>query len=175
MKYMPDPIRIYFETSWGLASIDMTDEGVVRVRLPDPEDQNAPTPLGDLSAEQADIIAEIRSYFDGQPAEFDFVRLDLSRLSGRERAIYGRLRAIPRGELITYGDLAKEAGFPGEAQAIGTAMGKNPWPLIVPCHRVVGSDGKLTGFSAPGGLKTKRRMLALENAKLPSDTRDLFG
>lgn len=172
---MSDPMRIHFETGWGVASLEMTDDGVSRVRLPDPDDDTPTAPTGNLTLEQSDIIHEIRSYFDGSPADFDFVRLDFSRLSDRALAIYSCLRAVPRGELITYGELAKRAGFPGEAQAIGTTMGRNPWPLIVPCHRVVGSDGKLIGFSAPGGLKTKQRMLAMENARLPSDTGDLFG
>ena len=63
---------------------------------------------------------------------------------------------------MTYGQVAKAIGKPAASRAVGAAIGNNPWPVLVPCHRVIGSTGKLTGFSAPGGIETKRRMLALE-------------
>ena len=71
------------------------------------------------------------------------------------------------GQTSTYGQLAAAIGRPlSEARAIGTALGQNPWPLLVPCHRFIGADGRMTGFSAPGGIKTKLRLLALEGVEL---------
>jgi methylated-DNA-[protein]-cysteine S-methyltransferase len=75
--------------------------------------------------------------------------------------------------MVTYGDIAKQLGDPGAAQAVGQALGANPFPVIIPCHRVVAAGGKTGGFSAPGGAKTKLRMLAIERAKL-GDAPDLF-
>lgn len=89
------------------------------------------------------------------------------------RAVYAAARAIPPGQRRTYGALATAAGAPGLARAVGQAMARNPWPLVVPCHRVVGADGRMTGFSAHGGIDTKRRLLALEGVREPT-TLSLF-
>src|SRR4029453_10295702 len=80
--------------------------------------------------------------------------------------VYAATRAIPAGSTATYGEIARAIGRtnPEAAREVGAALARNPTPIIVPCHRVVGANGKLTGFSAPGGLATKRRMLQLEGA-----------
>ena len=83
-------------------------------------------------------------------------------------------RAIPPGSTLTYGEIARRLGDPGAAQAVGQAMGHNPWPIVVPCHRVLGAGGKVGGFSAPGGAKTKLRMLEIEGALKP-ERLPLFG
>jgi len=83
------------------------------------------------------------------------------------RAVWLACARIPKGEVRTYGWIAKKVGKPGAARAVGQALGKNPFSPRVPCHRVVAADGSLGGFSAPGGLKTKRRMLEREKAILP--------
>jgi methylated-DNA-[protein]-cysteine S-methyltransferase len=80
--------------------------------------------------------------------------------SSFERAVWERIATIPYGQMVTYGEIARDVGEPGGAQAVGAACGRNPVPVIVPCHRVVGTDGKLVGFG--GGLPRKRHLLQLE-------------
>ena len=84
------------------------------------------------------------------------------------RRVFAVTRTVPPGETTSYGELAARIGEPGAAQAVGRALGQNPFPIVVPCHRVVAADGRLTGFSAPGGIDTKRRMLELEGALAPA-------
>ncbi len=98
----------------------------------------------------------------GEPMDLGFVAVDLDRCSPFDRAVYDVTRAIPAGRSLTYGEVAERIGEPGAAQAVGRSLGANPIPIIVPCHRVLGAGGKLTGFSAAGGVVTKRRMLLIE-------------
>jgi methylated-DNA-[protein]-cysteine S-methyltransferase len=90
------------------------------------------------------------------------VRLDESALSAFQRTVYAITRAIPAGSTLTYGDVAARAGTPRDARAVGQALGANPYPIIVPCHRVVAADGRMHGFSGPGGTVTKLRLLEIE-------------
>lgn len=83
------------------------------------------------------------------------------------RKVYRKLCKVPAGKTVTYAELARLAGSPGAARAVGQAMAKNPWPIIIPCHRVVAGNGKLGGYSGRGGPATKRALLALEGASLP--------
>ena len=92
------------------------------------------------------------------------VTLNIQRLSPLLARIYAATRAIKPGTTRTYGQIAKEVG--ADPRSVGQAMGRNPWPIVVPCHRVMGSDGKLVGFSAHGGLSTKLKLLAIEKAKI---------
>ena len=101
------------------------------------------------------------------------VVLDLDIVSPFNRRVYEIARAIPPGETLTYGQVAKAMGDPGAARAVGKALGENPWPIIVPCHRVLAADGKSGGFSAPGGVETKARMLTIERART-NDVPTLF-
>lgn len=101
-------------------------------------------------------------HFEGRVRDFSDVKLDLSGVPDFHARVIGALRKIGVGRTITYGELAAKAGSPGAARAVGTAMRTNPYLLVVPCHRVTASGGKLGGFSAPGGEKTKRAMLDLE-------------
>jgi O-6-methylguanine DNA methyltransferase len=89
-------------------------------------------------------------------------RLDGSQLTAFQRQVLEVVATIPSGRRLTYGQVAARIGKPAASRAVGAAIGSNPWPVLVPCHRVVGSTGKLTGFSAPGGVEAKRRMLELE-------------
>ncbi|MFJ7219688.1 methylated-DNA--[protein]-cysteine S-methyltransferase [Amycolatopsis sp. NPDC098790] len=92
------------------------------------------------------------------------VPLDLAGVPEFHRRAYEVARAIPPGKTLTYGEIAHRLGLPGSAQAVGQAMGHNPFPIIVPCHRVLAAGGKDGGFSAHGGVATKRRMLVIEGA-----------
>jgi methylated-DNA-[protein]-cysteine S-methyltransferase len=103
--------------------------------------------------------AQLRAYFAGELTEFS-VPVELRGGSEFERAVWQRIAAIPYGEMLTYGAIATALGDPGAARAVGTACNRNPVPVIVPCHRVVGAGGKMVGFG--GGLDRKRRLLELE-------------
>jgi methylated-DNA-[protein]-cysteine S-methyltransferase len=108
----------------------------------------------------AEAIRQVRAYFAGERRDFE-LPLDWSLISGFNRQVLRELASgVPYGAVVGYGDLAGRVGQPGAAQAVGTAMGSNPLPVVVPCHRVVESDGGIGGFG--GGLETKRKLLALE-------------
>ncbi|PIM68601.1 cysteine methyltransferase [Streptomyces sp. JV178] len=108
----------------------------------------------------AEAIRQVDAYFAGDRQVFE-LPLDWSLISGFNRQVLRELAiGVPFGSVVGYGDLARRVGQPGAAQAVGMAMGANPLPVVVPCHRVVESDGGIGGFG--GGLETKRKLLALE-------------
>ena len=163
-----------FDTSFGTCFIAWSEQGVVRVRLPEVADGRAPRPHEDFGGREADpppfvaaSIRDIASHLGGDLRDFRGALLDLSTTSDFPRRVYAAARAIPAGRTATYGEIAERAGAPGEARAVGRALGANPLPLIIPCHRVVGAGGGLRGFSAPGGTLTKGKLLALEGVGLP--------
>jgi methylated-DNA-[protein]-cysteine S-methyltransferase len=109
----------------------------------------------------ADLTDRIRRYFGGEPVEFAD-KLDLSGTTCFQRNVWQAVRHIPRGETRSYGWVAKQLGLSGAARAVGQALGKNPIPIVVPCHRVISSDGKLGGFG--GGVEIKKLLLQLEQS-----------
>ncbi len=115
-----------------------------------------------MSKQSNPAAAALRRFQAGDPSALEEVPLDLSSCTPFVRRVYEELRAVPPGETVTYGELAKRAGKPKAARAVGRAMATNPFAPFVPCHRVVGSDGALTGFGGPGGLEGKRRLLEME-------------
>jgi methylated-DNA-[protein]-cysteine S-methyltransferase len=117
-----------------------------------------------------DVSERLVQYADGEPVDFSDVPLALAHLTPFGRRVVEACRGIPWGETRSYGQLAAACGSPGAARAVGGVMAKNRFPLIVPCHRVVGSGGALGGYSAPGGLRTKQRLLAMEAASLAVPT-----
>lgn len=114
----------------------------------------------------ADVVEQLSAYFAGQLTEFD---VDLS-LPGTtfQRSVWAQLQAIPYGQTRSYGEIATQIGSPGASRAVGLANGRNPVGIIVPCHRVVGSTGALTGYG--GGIDRKRALLALERRQSPSQS-----
>ena len=104
---------------------------------------------------------ELKEYFEGRRSRFGMV-LDLSGVTPFQKKVYQVLSTIPFGEVRTYRWLAQKIGNPRALRAVGSANARNQWPPVIPCHRVVGSDGRLTGFSAPGGLELKANLLKLE-------------
>ncbi|MEU6909807.1 methylated-DNA--[protein]-cysteine S-methyltransferase [Streptomyces coeruleorubidus] len=107
-----------------------------------------------------EAIRQVEAYFAGERQDFD-LQLDWSLISGFNREVLRELASgVPYGTVVGYGDLAGRVGQPGAAQAVGMAMGANPLPVVVPCHRVVERGGGIGGFG--GGLETKRKLLALE-------------
>lgn len=107
----------------------------------------------------------LAAYFGGDPADASSFTLDLEGCTEFQTRVLGCVRAIPRGEVLTYGQVAAEVGRPGAARAVGSTMAANPIPIIIPCHRVTGSGGSLGGFS--GGLQMKIQMLEMEGALKP--------
>jgi methylated-DNA-[protein]-cysteine S-methyltransferase len=171
-----------FETAIGVCGIVWGERGVLGIELPEKDEAATrrrllrryagavESPLTQTVRQAVDaIVALLR----GERQDLSEIELDMARIQPFERSVYEVARAIPPGEVITYGDIAKKLGDPMAAQAVGVALGKNPFPIVVPCHRVVGAGAKLGGFSAPGGVKTKRRMLAIERSPA-AGTPDLF-
>src|SRR4051812_22882316 len=134
----------------------------LRLRFPGAEEGAPPPPI----TKAIDLVQRLLA---GEKVDLASIAIDLSRCDEFERRVYAAAAAIPRGEIRTYGELAAAIGAPGAARAVGTALGRNPIPIIIPCHRILASGGKSGGFSAPGGTATKFRMLAIEGAKRPGE------
>ena len=159
---------VTFNTDMGWLGILASAEGLVGTTLPQRSVKEARQRLGD-SVNQAtwapplfeDLVGRFKAYFSGQKVDFPD-ELDLSRGTVFQRKVWETARLIPYGETRSYGWVAERAGRPRAARAVGQAMGRNPLAIIVPCHRVVASGGKLGGFG--GGLELKKRLLRLENS-----------
>jgi methylated-DNA-[protein]-cysteine S-methyltransferase len=158
------------QTAFGWVGIAWSAQGLVALSLPQPTEDEAlrrlpagsgPVPLQPLWLDLTDLAGRLSRYFAGEAVVFD-EPLDPTIGTDFQRQVWAVTRAIPRGQTRSYGDVAREAGSPAAARAVGQAMARNPWPIVVPCHRVVGSDGTLTGFG--GGVEMKRQMLAMEEA-----------
>jgi methylated-DNA-[protein]-cysteine S-methyltransferase len=176
-----------FETSFGVCGIAWTDEGLARVQLPECDDATTAarmTSIGAVEAAPSSVplvlhsIGALRAYFDGASVDFSALTLDMRGQTAEARTIYAALRSVPWGQTTTYGQLAAAIGAPGAARAVGGAMARNPWPVVVACHRVLTAKQTSGGFSAYGGATTQRRLLLLEGVCLPSvpdPLPDLFG
>jgi methylated-DNA-[protein]-cysteine S-methyltransferase len=110
------------------------------------------------------LAGDLQRYAAGEPVDFRGVAINQSHLTPFGRRIIAACRRIPFGQTRSYGQLAAVCGSPGAARAVGQAMAKNRFPLVVPCHRVLGAGGRIGGFSAPDGLRMKRRLLSGEGA-----------
>jgi methylated-DNA-[protein]-cysteine S-methyltransferase len=154
----------YLETPIGTLLIAGDEQGIHRIEFP--ENGKARRPEAgwqeSMRGPVAEAVRQLREYFAGRRSEFD---LPLTpRGTEFQKNVWNRLQEIPYGETISYGELAKRVGNPKASRAVGAANGSNPIPIVIPCHRVIGSNGKLTGFG--GGLPTKEALLALEARQL---------
>ncbi|MBJ6124250.1 methylated-DNA--[protein]-cysteine S-methyltransferase [Microvirga splendida] len=162
-----------FDTSIGPCGLAWHERGVIGFQLPEddasktrsriarrfPGIVEAPPPP-DIQR----IVADVTALLQGEARDLSAVPLDMEAVSEFDRRVYEVARSIPPGRVLTYGDVASRLGI-DNARAIGQSLGRNPFAVIVPCHRVVAADGRLGGFSAGGGATTKRRLLAIEDAR----------
>ena len=164
-----------FGTAIGRCGLAWGGRGVAGVQLPEagereirarmlqrfPAAGEAPPP-----PEMRQVIDLIVALLRGEASDLSSVALDMDEVPAFHRRVYEAARTIPRGMTLSYGEIAARVGAPGAARAVGQALGRNPFPIVVPCHRVLAAGGKIGGFSAQGGIATKRRMLAIEGAQL---------
>src|SRR4051812_11496081 len=163
-----------FETALGPCGVAWGPRGIVGVQLLErdaarmrarlarrhPGAQEGPPP-----ERVARAIAAMRALLAGERRELSDVALDMEAVGAFEQRVYAVARAIPPGATLSYGEVAARIGEPRAAREVGQALGRNPFPIVVPCHRVVGAGGKTGGFSAPGGRDTKLRLLRIEGAE----------
>jgi methylated-DNA-[protein]-cysteine S-methyltransferase len=148
------------------AALPERDDETMRARLARRFPGATEVPPPPFVAEAVSLIVRL---LEGETIDLSMIPLDLAASSELERKVYEAALRIPCGAIRTYGEIAEEIGASGAAQAVGVALGRNPIPIIVPCHRVLASGGKSGGFSAPGGISTKFRMLEIERARRPDD------
>jgi methylated-DNA-[protein]-cysteine S-methyltransferase len=165
---------VLFDTAIGRCAIAWGPEGIVGVGLPERDDraiqtrlqrqhrgiQEAPAP-----PHVEAVVADIQDLLAGKACDLSSAVLDMREVPDFDRRVYAETRMIPPGETMTYGEIARRLGDGGLSRAIGQALGRNPFPIVVPCHRVLAAGGRAGGFSGPGGIATKRRMLEIEGAR----------
>jgi methylated-DNA-[protein]-cysteine S-methyltransferase len=164
----------FFSTAIGDCAVAWNDAGLTGVWFPEATreglqrrvcqrcpDALETAPSGDI----ADIVRAIDRLLAGEHVGFDAARLDLTDIDDFDRRVYEVTSAIAAGHVLSYGDVAARVGNGASAREVGQSLGRNRWPIVVPCHRVVATGKGLGGFSAPGGTATKRRLLAIERAR----------
>jgi methylated-DNA-[protein]-cysteine S-methyltransferase len=164
------------DTPFGGMRADWTECGLlhaIRFRLEsqqrqdeDPSQTTADSSDRLVNGRHENLAAAIADYFLNGRLHWDLELLDWSSISDFHRRVLQLCSQIPAGSTMGYGELAGVAGSPQGARAVGAAMARNRWPIVIPCHRVVGSNGHLTGYSGLGGIQTKRRLLELESRSL---------
>jgi methylated-DNA-[protein]-cysteine S-methyltransferase len=158
--------QVAFETALGTCGVRWSELGITEVLLPPARGlgRAGRSEPADVPEAIGEAIAGIMALLDGERRDLRSVALDERALDEFDQGVYAATREIGPGETASYGEIARAIGAPQEARAVGAALGRNPFPVVVPCHRVLAADGALHGFSAPGGLRTKRRMLEIEGA-----------
>lgn len=161
-----------FDTAIGRCGLAWGSRGVLGVQLPEKTNEGTRTRLlrHCPAAEESDAppkaiaraIEEIQALMRGEKKTLRTITLDTSRLAPFNARVYETTRAIAPGATRTYGEIARAIGQPDAARAVGQALGRNPYAIVVPCHRVVGANDKLVGFSANGGIATKLKLLMIE-------------
>lgn len=172
-----------FDTAIGWAGIAWGDHGLVGVHLPERDPETArrsflrrfPDAVETSVWPELDkTVEDIRALMRGEKPDLLDAPIDTSQTPEFHARVYEIARAIPPGETLTYGEVAVKLGDKLLARDVGQALGKNPWPIVVPCHRVTAAGGKPGGFSARGGVNTKLKLLGIEGAKAAAQA-DLFG
>jgi methylated-DNA-[protein]-cysteine S-methyltransferase len=163
-----------FDTAIGRCGVAWSDRGLVGVQLPEASEVEARERMLRRFPAAAEMqpplkvqraIDRIVALLQGEPSDLSAIALDMEGVAPFHRRVYEVARTIPPGKTLAYGEVAARLGAARAARAVGQALGHNPFPIIVPCHRVVAAGGKIGGFSAHGGTATKRRMLAIEGGE----------
>ena len=170
-----------FQTTLGSCGVAWRGRRITAVALPDSDPERIRTrmrragtqPEAQPPSDVAEACSLMAGLLAGEPVDLSGVEVDQANVPDFDRGVYAIARTIAPGHTITYGEIARRLGDPSLARDVGAALGRNPTPLVVPCHRVVAADGRLGGFSAPGGSETKRRLLEIEGA-LPEPAPTLF-
>ncbi len=160
--------RLVFTTPLGPCALTWHERGLTGFELP-----NAPAKPDDTATAPAAItglILRVHEHLAGRAQDFSDAPFDFDTVPAFHADVLRATLLVKAGSTRTYGEIAHAIGRgPVASRAVGAALGANPWPLLVPCHRIVAADGKMTGFSGPGGIRTKLRLLALEGAELFAD------
>jgi methylated-DNA-[protein]-cysteine S-methyltransferase len=167
-----------FDTAIGPCGLAWSERGLTRLQLPESDRGATERRLraGAAGATQAtpaaidQLIADIQDYMSGRSVDFTAVATDLTDVGPFEQKIYATARQVRWGQTLSYGELARQIGSPGAARAVGQALGRNPVPIVIPCHRILAKGGRIGGFSAHGGSVTKERLLALEGVRVDAGT-----
>lgn len=163
-----------FDTAIGRCAVAWGDEGIVGLQLPEATERATRARIAKRFADATEAmpptsvkrtIRNIAALVDGKSTDLSAVALDMRAVPDFHRRVYEAARKIPAGSTLSYGEIAKRVGAPGAARAVGQALGRNPFAIVVPCHRVLAAGGKLGGFSANGGITTKARMLEIEGVR----------
>ncbi len=155
-----------FQTPLGACAIAWGDAGLTGFSLPGGAPQTTVRGAEPPSWIR-DIIARVQRHLAGEPQDFSDLRYNFAAVPAFNQRVLRATLAVKSGRTSTYGDIAAAIGEPAaSSRAVGAALGANHWPLLIPCHRITGAHGKMTGFSGPGGVQTKTRLLALEGAQL---------
>ena len=168
-----------FDTAIGAVAIAWSERGLKGVQLPEADAARTRARMarrypdaveGEPPLEVRDAAAAITALVGGEARDLGSIPLDMEGVETFPHGVYEAARTIPPGQTLTYGEIAKRIGEPGAARAVGEALGRNPFAIVVPCHRVLAAGGKLGGFSANGGVVTKLRLLEIEGASLGEPT-----
>lgn len=171
-----------FDSAVGRCGIAWSALGIVGLQLPERHDSSTRARLMRRYPDAAETpppphvqraIDDIVALLRGEKRDLSAIPLDMDRVPPFHRNVYAVARSIPPGATLSYGDIAARLGDRAAARDVGEAMGQNPFPLIVPCHRVLAAGGKIGGFSAAGGVTTKLRLLSIEGAQI-GDSPTLF-
>jgi methylated-DNA-[protein]-cysteine S-methyltransferase len=166
-----------FDTDIGACGVAWGERGLTRLQLPESDRSATERRLRtyaasagqEAPAEIERAIANVQCYLTGRSVDFSAVALDLTDVGPFQRKVYEAARTVRWGQTVSYGDLARQAGSPEAARAVGQALSRNPVPIIIPCHRILAKGRRVGGFSAYGGKVTKERLLALEGVRLDVD------
>lgn len=162
-----------FDTALGVCGIAWSEHGIVGVNLPEGDAAATRSRLRRRFAPATEqpapphirrAIDDIVALLRGEAVDLSGHELDMTGVPAFQRRVYEAARGIAPGSTLSYGEIATQLGEPGAARSVGYALGRNPFTIIVPCHRVLAAGGKLGGFSAHGGVATKERLLAIEGA-----------
>ena len=175
MDRMHAPVAFtVFASAIGDCALAWNDIGVLGVWLPEASAARLRARVVKRFAQATETAPDVRAsaaitaitaLLRGERVDLDTIRIDDSRLDPFDRRVYAAARTIAPGRVVSYAELAARVGADASAREVGQSLGRNPFAIVVPCHRIVAASGELGGFSAPGGTATKRRLLTIEDAR----------